>query len=63
MKTEDVHSLALRSAGVAFLSTTSRGAKALFFTNARRKAGVPTVSWPECTPAIQSIQFFCANFD
>jgi hypothetical protein len=40
---EDIHSLALRSAGGAFLSTTECGAKALFFTNARRKAGVPTV--------------------
>ena len=27
---EDTHSLALRSAGVAFLSTTDRGTKALF---------------------------------
>jgi hypothetical protein len=35
---EDHHSLALRSAGGAFLSTTGRGAKALFSSNARRKA-------------------------
>src|SRR5262245_43573136 len=38
-----------------------RGAKALFFINARRKAGVPTVILAEFTPAIQSIQFFCAK--
>jgi len=45
-----------------FFQPPGCGAKALFFINARRKAGVPTVSWPECTPAMQSIQFFYANF-
>jgi hypothetical protein len=36
--------------------------RGFFCTNARRKAGVPTVNWAECTPAMHSIQFFCANF-
>ena len=40
---EDLHSLAIRSAGVAFLSTTGRGAKALFFKRTPKSFGVPTV--------------------
>jgi hypothetical protein len=36
--------------------------RGFFCTNARRKAGVPTVNWAECTPAMHSIQFFYANF-
>ena len=56
---EDPHSLALRSAGVAFLSTTGRGAKALFFFKRTPKSpGVPTVIGPECTPAVRCIQIF-----
>ena len=34
--------LALRSAGVAFLSTTNLWGESAVFSNARRKAGVPT---------------------
>jgi hypothetical protein len=44
---------ALRSAGVAFLSTTVVGRKRCFSQTLRRKPGVPTVCWAECTPAIQ----------
>src|SRR5215510_5299693 len=55
------HSLALRSAGVAFLSTTNVWGESAVFSNARRKAGVPTVNWPECTPAMHSIQIFCVK--
>jgi hypothetical protein len=38
---EDSHSLALRSAGVAFLSTTGRGAKALFLQTHAEKPWRP----------------------
>src|ERR1051325_2114309 len=38
---EDPHSLALRSAGVAFLSTTGRGAKALFLQTHAEKPWRP----------------------
>src|SRR4029078_11092151 len=41
-----------------FFQPRTCGAKALFFSNARRKAGVPTVCWAECTPAMHSIQIF-----
>jgi hypothetical protein len=59
---EDHHSLALRSAGVAFLSTTGRGAKALLFQNARRKAlASRRLIGPEFTPAIRCIQIFYAK--
>ena len=58
---EDFHSLALRSAGGAFLSTTGRGAKALFSSNARRKAlASRRFIGPECTPAVECIQIFTA---
>jgi hypothetical protein len=50
---------ALRSAGVAFLSTTDRGSKAALFSNARQKAlASRRVNWGECTPEVRSIQFF-----
>jgi len=41
-RTEDIHSLALRSAGVAFLSTTGLWDESAFSQTLRRKAGVPT---------------------
>ena len=54
-----IHTLfVLRSAGVAFLSTTGCGTKALF-SNATPKAWTfRRFNWPECTPAIQCIQIF-----
>lgn len=50
---------ALRSAGVAFLSTTVVGRKRCFLKRYAVNPASPTVYWPECTPAIQ---IFLRNF-
>ena len=62
VKTRTFNSLALRSAGGAFLSTTGCGAKALILQTHAEKLASRRLCCLECTPAIQSIQFFCANF-
>ena len=64
VKTRTFTFLLFGALALRFFQPPGCGAKArFFFTNARRKAGVPTVSWSECTPAMQSIQFFYENFD
>ena len=64
MKTEDFTFLLFGSLALRFFQPPGCGAKArIFFINARRKTGVPRVSGAECTPAMHSIQFFCANFE
>ena len=44
---------ALRSAGVAFLSTTVVGRKRCFLKRYAEKLASRRVYWPECTPAIR----------
>jgi hypothetical protein len=47
---------------VAFLSTTGRGTKALYFSNTTPKSWRPDwFSWSECTPENAGIQIFVAN--
>ena len=55
---EDHPSLALRSAGVAFLSTTGLWCESAFSQTLRRKTGSRRLPGPECTPANHSIQTF-----
>jgi hypothetical protein len=51
--------LALRSAGVAFLSTTNVGRKRCFLKRTPKSWRPDGFVGPECTPAIHSIQIFC----
>ena len=62
VKIEDFQLSALRSAGVAFLSTTDCGAKALFSNATPKSLASRRFNWAECTPAMQSIQIFIATF-
>jgi hypothetical protein len=65
VKTEDLHFLALRIAGVTFLSTTwlwCESADFFYKRNAEKPASRRLIA-PECTPAMQAIQFFYENFD
>jgi len=45
-----------------FFPTTSLWDESAVYKRYAEKLGVPTVNWPECTPAIQRIQIFLAIF-
>ena len=55
---EDFHSLALRSAGVTFLSTTVVVRKRCFLKRTPKSLASRRLIGPECTPATKSIQIF-----